>query len=78
MYAIRSYYANNRKYYEKNGFFHPCKGSHSSNAINFMDTKVYPMKLNIDLLNKICTTPGAPGFEQRIREVVLKESYNFV
>lgn len=31
------------------------------------------MKLNIDLLNKICTTPGAPGFEQRIREVVLKE-----
>lgn len=31
------------------------------------------MKLNIDLLNKICTTPGAPGFEQRVRELVLKE-----
>lgn len=31
------------------------------------------MKLNIDLLNKICTTPGAPGFEQRVRELVLRE-----
>ena len=31
------------------------------------------MKLNIDLLNTICTTPGAPGFEQRVRELVIKE-----
>ncbi len=28
---------------------------------------------NIDLLSKICETPGAPGFEQRIRALVLKE-----
>lgn len=31
------------------------------------------MKLNIDLLKNICTTPGAPGFEQRIRALVLEE-----
>ena len=29
--------------------------------------------LNIDLLKEICETPGAPGFEHRIREVVLRE-----
>ena len=28
---------------------------------------------NIDLLSKICETPGAPGFEQRIRALVLEE-----
>jgi len=31
------------------------------------------MPINTDLLNKICTTPGAPGFEKQIRELVLKE-----
>ena len=29
--------------------------------------------LNINLLKEICETPGAPGYEQRIREVVLRE-----
>lgn len=29
--------------------------------------------INVDLLKAICETPGAPGFEQRIRELVLKE-----
>ncbi len=28
---------------------------------------------NVALLKKICETPGAPGFEQKIRELVLKE-----
>lgn len=31
------------------------------------------MAINVDLLKEICETPGAPGFEQRIREVVLRE-----
>ena len=31
------------------------------------------MAINVALLNKICTTPGAPGFEQRIRSLVLDE-----
>ena len=31
------------------------------------------MSLNIPLLKEICETPGAPGFEQKIREVVLRE-----
>ncbi len=31
------------------------------------------MSINTTLLNTICTTPGAPGFEQKIRELVLKE-----
>lgn len=31
------------------------------------------MALNLDLLNEICTTPGAPGFEQKVRELVLRE-----
>ncbi len=31
------------------------------------------MALNIDLLNRICTTPGAPGFEKRIRDLILRE-----
>ncbi|MDG1657306.1 MAG: M42 family metallopeptidase [Crocinitomicaceae bacterium] len=31
------------------------------------------MPINVDLLNKICTTPGAPGFEQEIRTLVLNE-----
>jgi len=30
--------------------------------------------INVDLLRKICETPGAPGFEQRIRELVLREA----
>jgi endoglucanase len=31
------------------------------------------MSLNIDLLAKICKTPGAPGFEQKVRTLVLEE-----
>src|SRR3989338_8609405 len=31
------------------------------------------MSLNLSLLNEICTTPGAPGFEQNVREWVLRE-----
>jgi tetrahedral aminopeptidase len=31
------------------------------------------MPLNIELLAKICKTPGAPGFEQKIRALVLEE-----
>jgi len=31
------------------------------------------MPINVDLLNKICTTHGAPGFEQEIRTLVLNE-----
>ena len=31
------------------------------------------MTLDLALLNKICTTPGAPGFEKRIRDLVLAE-----
>ena len=30
------------------------------------------MSINTELLNKICTTPGTSGFEQRIRAVVLE------
>jgi len=29
--------------------------------------------INVDLLKTICETPGAPGFEQRVRELVIKE-----
>lgn len=31
------------------------------------------MKFNSTLLANICKTPGAPGFEQKVREMVLKE-----
>lgn len=31
------------------------------------------MPLNISLLKEICETAGAPGYEQRIREIVLRE-----
>ena len=31
------------------------------------------MSINTDLLNTICTTPGAPGFEQKVRDLILKE-----
>ena len=31
------------------------------------------MSINLNLLKKICETPGAPGFEQRIRKVVIDE-----
>lgn len=31
------------------------------------------MSINTELLNTICTTPGAPGFEKRVRDLVLKE-----
>jgi putative aminopeptidase FrvX len=33
--------------------------------------------MNTSLLKLVCETPGAPGYEQRIREVVLKEIKNF-
>lgn len=36
-------------------------------------TKEIDMPINTDLLNEICTTPGAPGFEQKVRELVLRE-----
>ncbi len=29
--------------------------------------------INVELLKKICETPGAPGFEKRIRELVIRE-----
>ena len=31
------------------------------------------MSINTELLSKICKTPGAPGFEQKVRELVIKE-----
>lgn len=31
------------------------------------------LMLNVELLKRICETPGAPGFEQRVRALVLKE-----
>lgn len=31
------------------------------------------MKVNIKLLKQICEAPGAPGYESRIREIVIKE-----
>lgn len=31
------------------------------------------MSINVELLSKICEAPGAPGHEQRIRQLVLKE-----
>jgi len=34
--------------------------------------------MNLDLLAKICTTPGAPGFEQKVRELVLQELEGYV
>lgn len=36
------------------------------------------MAINTELLNKICTTPGAPGFEQKVRELVIREVKDFV
>ena len=36
------------------------------------------MNLNIPLLKKICETPGAPGFEVRIRNLVLEEVKSLV
>jgi len=35
--------------------------------------KSIPMSLNIPLLKKICETPGAPGYEKRIRDLVIEE-----
>lgn len=34
--------------------------------------------IDIKLLNKTCTIPGAPGFEKRIREFVMKEVKPYV
>ncbi|MBL4706060.1 MAG: hypothetical protein JKY54_16155, partial [Flavobacteriales bacterium] len=36
------------------------------------------MPINVDLLSKICKTPGAPGFEQKVRELVIREIEPFV
>ena len=33
--------------------------------------------INVDLLKTICETPGAPGFEDRVRSLVLKEIKSF-
>jgi len=33
---------------------------------------------NVDLLKKICETPGAPGFEQKIRNLIIEEVTPFV
>ena len=34
--------------------------------------------MNVKLLSQICKTPGAPGFEQKVRELVIKEIKNLV
>ncbi|MBN4072889.1 M42 family metallopeptidase [Crocinitomix catalasitica] len=34
--------------------------------------------MNIELLAKICKTPGAPGFEQKVRELVMREVKGYV
>lgn len=31
------------------------------------------MPINVELLSEICRTPGAPGFEQKVRELVIRE-----
>jgi tetrahedral aminopeptidase len=36
------------------------------------------MAINTALLSKICTTPGAPGFEQKVRELVIQEVTSLV
>jgi endoglucanase len=36
------------------------------------------MKTNVPLLAKICETSGAPGYEQRVREIVLSEMKDHV
>lgn len=36
------------------------------------------MQFNSKLLADICQTPGAPGFEQKVRELVIKELENYV
>lgn len=36
------------------------------------------MSINTKLLAKICKTPGAPGFEQKVRELVIKEVKDLV
>lgn len=36
------------------------------------------MAINTKLLAKICKTPGAPGYEQKVRELVLKELKSLV
>lgn len=36
------------------------------------------MSINVDLLSKICETPGAPGHEQRIRNFIVNEVETYV
>lgn len=38
-----------------------------------MHAKILTMSLNITLLKEICEIAGAPGYEQRIRELVIRE-----
>ena len=38
-----------------------------------LGSTVASMKIDVDLLARICEVPGAPGFEKRIRDLVLKE-----
>lgn len=34
--------------------------------------------MNVDLLSRVCETPGAPGFENRIRDLIIEEVSPFV
>ncbi len=43
-----------------------------------LNDKEIHMAINTLLLNKICTTPGAPGHEQKVRELVIEEVKNYV
>ena len=36
------------------------------------------MAINVELLSEICKAPGAPGFEQKVREIVYREVTPFV
>ncbi len=43
-----------------------------------LETFTYKYMVNISLLKKICETPGAPGFEARIRNLVIEEVTSLV
>lgn len=38
-----------------------------------LKNQIYIMPINVSLLKEICEVAGAPGFEKRIREIVLRE-----
>lgn len=44
----------------------------------FYEYKIFPVKLNIPLLSKICEVAGAPGFEDRIRNLIIDEIKDYV